>query len=52
MTDERDKTTKEETSEGKEEAEGEETTIKRKGNENRKRKKQTKDIRKGEGTCN
>ena len=51
MTDERDKTTNEETLEGKEEAIEEETTRKRKVKEIKKRKKQRKEIMKGEGNC-
>ena len=48
MADERDKTTKEETLQGMKKV-GEEETIKRKEKENRKRMKQTKNIKKGEG---
>ena len=49
MTDERDKTTNEETLEGKEEAIEEETMRRRKEKANRKRKKQRNETTKGEG---
>ena len=49
MTDEGDKTTNEETLEGKEEAIEEETTRRRKGKGNRKGKKQRNETTKGVG---